>query len=78
MFYDWEFRKMTCTDTCQKYKVKNNTFPGISLYKLGYKRCSHCDLFLDWAGIFCPCCGIRLGTKPKGKNGRANMVGNRI
>lgn len=45
---------------------------------LGTKRCARCEIFLRWDGIHCPCCGVRLGTKPKSGNGRRNMVRNRI
>jgi hypothetical protein len=24
-----------------------------------------CELFIKWNGLFCPCCGYRLRTKPR-------------
>jgi hypothetical protein len=26
----------------------------------GYRRCSKCELFLKYDGIFCPCCSCRM------------------
>ena len=34
-------------------------------YASGQKRCNVCEIFLNWDGFFCPCCGMRLRTRPK-------------
>ena len=34
-------------------------------YASGHKRCQICDLFVQWEGIFCPCCGCRLRIGPR-------------
>lgn len=34
-------------------------------YLNGQKRCSECEIFLDWHALYCPCCGRRLRAKPK-------------
>lgn len=31
-----------------------------SRYASGQKRCTMCGVFLDYAGLWCPCCGLRL------------------
>jgi len=31
-----------------------------SRYASGQKRCTKCGVFLDYAGLYCPCCGFRL------------------
>lgn len=37
------------------------------MYLNGAKRCQNCydGIYLDWEGIFCPCCGIRLRLRPR-------------
>jgi len=54
---------MTCKGTCRKYKAKwgFNQFR----YVAGQKRCNTCDIFLEWDGIWCPCCGRALRTRPR-------------
>lgn len=34
---------------------------------MGYKRCNTCEVFLDWDGRCCPCCGYQLRVKPRDK-----------
>jgi len=52
-----------CNGICNRYKtVKPN---GTGRYSAGQKRCNLCDIFMQWEGIFCPCCGHRLRLKPK-------------
>jgi hypothetical protein len=36
-------------------------------YLIGQKRCQVCQIFINWQGFFCPCCGYRLRTKPRNK-----------
>jgi rRNA maturation endonuclease Nob1 len=31
-----------------------------SRYEVGQKRCTKCSIFLEYAGLWCPCCGFRL------------------
>ena len=49
---------MTCKGTCIDHK-------GSGRYATGNKRCQICDLFMEWDGVFCPCCGSRLRTRPR-------------
>ena len=60
---------MTCKGICSRYKAKR-TVGKIGHYELGHKRCSKCQIFLDWDGIFCPCCNVILRTRPKNTFGR--------
>ena len=54
---------MTCKELCEQHKAKKNG-PS-SRYGNGQKRCQICDIFLNWSGIFCPCCGYKLRTRPR-------------
>lgn len=47
---------------CEQYKIKKRGFRG-SIYKNGGKRCSNCEVFIKWEGIWCPCCGYRLRSQ---------------
>jgi uncharacterized Zn finger protein (UPF0148 family) len=49
---------MTCKGICLYYK-------GSSRYATGNKHCQICDLFVNWNGVFCPCCGCRLRIGPR-------------
>jgi hypothetical protein len=35
-------------------------------YATGQKRCQVCEIFLKWDGMWCPCCGYRVRTRPRG------------
>jgi len=54
---------MTCKGICERYK---STKPvGIGRYASGQKRCQICELFIKYDGLWCPCCGYRLRTRPR-------------
>jgi hypothetical protein len=56
---------MACRNICQKYKIPHIQKEG-GLYDRGFKRCNaHCSTYLHWEGLWCPCCGMRLRTKPR-------------
>ena len=59
----WRYALMTCKGTCTRYKAKKPV--GVGRYADGQRRCQECELFINWAGLWCPCCGIRLRTKPR-------------
>ena len=63
---------MVCFRVCKNYKAKKKSRE--SHYELGHKRCSTCEIFVDWDGNTCPCCGMLLRTKPKGTQGRHKMI----
>ncbi|KAG2472331.1 MAG: hypothetical protein NPMRTHETA2_1990003 [Nitrosopumilales archaeon] len=50
---------MRCNGICHRYKVTTRP-SGMSRYEAGQKRCNHCNIYLEWEGIFCPCCSFRL------------------
>ena len=51
---------MTCKGLCVKYKALKPL--RLSRYLVGQKRCQICNVFLEWNGLFCPCCNMRLRT----------------
>ena len=54
---------MVCKGRCTSYKAQKPI--GAGRYALGQKRCQICEIFLKWDGLWCPCCGYRLRTKPR-------------
>ncbi|MDE1867708.1 MAG: hypothetical protein KGI08_08395 [Thaumarchaeota archaeon] len=49
---------MSCKGICPKY-YKHGT------YLSGKKHCSICEINIQWEGLWCPCCGYRLRSKPR-------------
>ncbi|MGI9566658.1 MAG: hypothetical protein ACR2LL_06555 [Nitrosopumilus sp.] len=49
---------MTCKGICQRHKEKKPHKK--SRYDAGQKRCTICMEYLQWNGLFCPCCNMRL------------------
>ena len=54
---------MACKGVCHKYKAKC----GLHKYRYasGQKRCNVCEIFVQWDGYSCPCCGMLLRTRPR-------------
>ncbi len=52
---------MTFSGICERYRAEKNR------YQIGIKRCSSCDMYLQYQEISCPCCGTQLRTKRKSK-----------
>jgi hypothetical protein len=50
---------MTCKGICVLYKAASNHYAN------GQKCCQICEIFIKWDGIFCPCCGYKLRTRPR-------------
>jgi hypothetical protein len=44
---------MTCKGTCIRHK-------GSGRYLNGHKRRQHCNIFIKYEGLRCPCCGYQL------------------
>jgi hypothetical protein len=51
---------MVCKGICIHHKASGR-------YATGHKRCQTRDLFMQWDGVFCPCCGSRLRIGPRYK-----------
>ena len=56
---------MHCHGNCEQFKAKSNSHEG-GRYEQGQKRCPQCELFIKWDGLWCPCYGHLLRTKPRG------------
>jgi len=54
---------VTCKGICIRHKATKPV--GIGRYAAGQKRCQVCSEFIIWEGIWCPCCGYKLRTKPR-------------
>jgi hypothetical protein len=54
---------MVCKGICVRHKAMKPV--RIGRYSTGQKRCQICETFLKWDGLWCPCCGYRLRTKPR-------------
>ena len=54
---------MTCKGICLSLKAQKPV--GVGRYAAGQKRCQACEIFIKWDGLWCPCCGYRLRTKPR-------------
>jgi hypothetical protein len=64
---------MSCKETCTKYKAIKPPLPK-TRYGIGQKRCNSCEIFMDWDGTNCPCCGRLLRTKPRGTKTRDHLM----
>ncbi|PWU80605.1 MAG: hypothetical protein DLM72_11330 [Candidatus Nitrosopolaris wilkensis] len=54
---------MVCKGICVRHKALKPV--GIGRYSTGQKRCQICEIFLKWDGLWCPCCGYKLRTRPR-------------
>jgi len=54
---------MACKGVCNQYKAKWGTHQY--RYASGQKRCNVCEIFVNWDGYRCPCCGMILRTRPR-------------
>lgn len=64
---------MPCHNICKKYRAKKPNSPE-TRYGTGQKRCNRCDIFVIWEGMYCPCCGVMLRTRPRGSEARQQQV----
>ncbi|MBT3762189.1 MAG: hypothetical protein HOF89_06390 [Candidatus Nitrosopelagicus sp.] len=62
-----------CNGVCKKYKAHKPSYQ-ISRYAAGQKNCTVCEIFLEFDGIFCPCCNKQLRCVPKSKNGKEKFL----
>jgi hypothetical protein len=64
-------KKMTCKGICIRHKAQKPV--GSGRYASGQKRCQICEIFIKWDGLWCPCCGYRLRTKPRNLKYKAKL-----
>ena len=62
---------MVCKGICVRHKAIK---PGATgRYSTGQKRCQMCEIFIKWDGLWCPCCGYRLRTRPRNSKFKAEL-----
>ena len=62
---------MTCKGICIRYRATKPAKGG--RYANGQRRCQMCEEFLNWEGLWCPCCGYRLRSHPRNKIYKAKL-----
>jgi len=67
---EWN-NKMVCKGICGRHKAMKPI--GTGRYSIGQKRCQVCEIFLKWNGLWCPCCGYRLRTRPRNSKFKAEL-----
>jgi hypothetical protein len=55
---------MGCRGICTRHRAQR-TSGFFGRYATGQKRCQICAIFMRWDGLWCPCCGCRVRTKPR-------------
>ena len=65
---------MHCRGICIKYSVKSPLLKKMGRYEGGQKRCSSCEIYINYNGGKCPCCGHFLRTKPRNTKGRHRLI----
>ena len=63
---------MCCKGTCDQYVAKKPSSGG--RYENGQKRCQVCEVFINWEGLWCPCCHYKLRGKPRNKVFKAKLA----
>lgn len=56
---------------CEKYRAKKPLVG--SRYAIGQKMCIDCEIFINYDGIKCPCCNIRLRYRPRSTSAKKSM-----
>ena len=68
-------QNMVCKGICIRHKAQKPVSQG--RYATGQKRCQVCEIFIKWGGLWCPCCGYRLRTKPRNLKFKAKLRENK-
>ena len=64
---------MTCRNLCERLYSK--IIVGESHYRTGKKYCRRCEVYFLRDGLFCLCCGMRLGVSPVNERDRNKTRG---
>ena len=57
---------MPCKGICIRHKASRG-------YANGHKRCNHCNLYIKWDELWCPCCGYKLRVGPRHSKFKAKL-----
>ncbi len=62
---------MTCKGICIRHRAQR---PAVSFgrYAAGQKQV--CSIFIKWDGLWCPCCGCRIRTKPRNSKFKQRLM----
>lgn len=63
---------MVCKNLCLRLQALKPR-DGSGRYRNGQKRCQVCEIFINHDGLWCPCCGYRLRSKPRNKKYKENL-----
>ena len=66
--------QMHCKGICIHHKINKSGQRETGRYESGLKRCSFCEVFIEWEGLRCPCCGCILRRKPRNAKAREKIV----
>jgi len=66
---------MPCRGLCEKFKATKPK--GIGRYFSGQKRCTTCDIFINYEGLWCPCCLYRLRSNPRATMNKLKLRSNK-
>ena len=58
---------LSCKGTCFHDFTTKKVCRG---EKGDFKRCTICELYIEWKGLYCPCCGVRLKHSPSNNKAR--------
>ncbi|TLY04324.1 MAG: hypothetical protein E6K88_02810 [Thaumarchaeota archaeon] len=65
---------MVCKGICERHRAfRPPAEAGVGRYSLGQKRCQTCMMFMNWPGVWCPCCGLKLRSHPRNANHRSKL-----
>ena len=63
---------MVCKGICSRHRAIKPTRG--QRYTIGQKRCQVCQIFINWQGFYCPCCGYKLRGKPRNSKFKEMMM----
>lgn len=63
---------MACKGICSRYKAQKPMWER-GRYASGQRRCQICEMFIEWDGLWCPCCGYRVRSKPRNSKYKAKL-----
>ena len=65
-----------CIGVCNKFRAKKPV--QIGRYAAGQKRCNYCEIFVEFNGLSCPCCGRQLRCLPRSRKGKEKYLAQKI
>jgi hypothetical protein len=55
---------MVCKGICIRHRAQK-PLGSFGRYATGQKRCQVCSVYMRWGGLWCPCCGCKVRTRPR-------------